>query len=234
MTPPISSTRRLVITRPIPVPSWPRDSCPRRLNDWNSCARFSGDIPGPVSLTLMRMRSGDFTVHSTMTAPPAWLYLMALESRLIRICFTRVRSASTKQGLFQLEKTHGNAVLLRLRLDHGLAIEHGVAERHGFQRQLQFAGLDHGEIEDLVDQVQQVPPRLENLAGAFLLSERLRRGVGFHQLCESEDRIERRAQLMAHVGKEIRFRPVGLFRNGPGVVQFHFDLLARGIVGADQ
>ena len=39
---------------------------------------------------------------------------------------------------------------------------------------------------------------------------------------------------MAHIGKEIRFRPVGFLRDGHGVVQFRFDLLARGVVGADQ
>ena len=71
MTPPISSTSRLLTTRPMPVPSSPLASCPRRLNGWKSCASCSGASPAPVSLTLMRMRSGVLTVHSTSTVPSA-------------------------------------------------------------------------------------------------------------------------------------------------------------------
>ena len=48
---------------------------------------------------------------------------------------------------------------------------------------------------------------------------RRRRGVGLHELGETEDRIERRAQLMAHAGKEIRFREIGFFRRGLGSLQ---------------
>jgi hypothetical protein len=34
--------------------------------------------------------------------------------------------------------------------------------------------------------------------------------------------------------RKVRFREVGLFAHGHGVVQLQFDLLAHGIVGADQ
>ena len=47
---------------------------------------------------LMRMRSGVLAVHSTVTVPCSRLYLIALESRLITTCFTRVRSAWTNQA----------------------------------------------------------------------------------------------------------------------------------------
>ena len=67
-----------------------------------------------------------------------------------------------------------------------------------------------------------------------LLGGRRRRRAGLHQLREAEDRVERRAQLVAHAGQEIRFREVGLFRGGHGLVQLRFDALAHGIVGADQ
>ena len=96
MTPPINSTSRLDTTRPMPVPSSAFASCPRRLNGWNSCASCSGVKPAPVSVTLMRMRPGALAMQSTTTVPSALLYLIALESRLMRTCFTRVRSALTK------------------------------------------------------------------------------------------------------------------------------------------
>jgi hypothetical protein len=51
-------------------------------------------------------------------------------------------------------------------------------ERYPFLRQRQLAGLDQREIEDFVDQLQQVPPRLENLIDASLLGGRWRRRTG--------------------------------------------------------
>ena len=47
----------------------------------------------------MRIESGGLGTHSTTTAPAALLYLMALNSRLISTCLTRVRSALTKYGV---------------------------------------------------------------------------------------------------------------------------------------
>ena len=72
MTPSISSASRLVTTSPMPVPATLAASCPRRLNGWNSCASFSGDNPAPVSLTLMRMRSGSLVdaVHDDRSLLP--------------------------------------------------------------------------------------------------------------------------------------------------------------------
>ena len=98
MTPPISSTRRLLITRPMPVPWTAPRSCPRRLNGWKSWEIFSAVNPAPVSLTLSRIRSGPRGTHSRTTVPPGWLYFTALERRFRRTCFNRVRSARTKQG----------------------------------------------------------------------------------------------------------------------------------------
>ncbi len=102
IAPPISSTSRLVTTRPMPVPSSPPASCPRRLKGWKSCASFSGGSPAPVSVMLTRMRPGArLGAAHHRPCPARRLYLIALESRLIRTCFTRVRSASTKQGIVE-------------------------------------------------------------------------------------------------------------------------------------
>ena len=54
------------------------------------------------------------------------------------------------------------------------------------------------------------------------------------QLREAEDRVERRAQFMAHAGEEVGLRAIGLLRRGHRLVQLRFDALAHGIVGADQ
>jgi len=85
----------------------------------------------------------------------------------------------------------------------------------------------NARIEDFVDQVQQVPAGLENLVDAALLE-----GVGCGRRNRSvgQSRESRRggvAQLVAHAGKEFRFREVGLFSRRTWLAQFHFDLLAR-------
>ena len=72
-------------------------------------------------------------------------------------------------------KAHADAAFLCLRFDHGLAIEQHFGQRHGFQRQRQLAGLDQRKIEDFVNQLQQVPSRLENLVDAGLLGGRRQR-----------------------------------------------------------
>ena len=60
-----------------------------------------------------------------------------------------------------------------------------------------------------------------------LLGGRRQRGGRLHQLGETEDRIERAAQLMAHAGEEIRFREVGFLRRGLGALQLDVLFLQR-------
>ena len=71
--------------------------------------------------------------------------------------------------------------------------------------ELELAGLDLGEVEHLVDETEQVG------AGAMHALQRLlrlfraeARRVGDHHLGEPDDGIERRAQLVAHAGEELR------------------------------
>ena len=71
------SVRPAACSPPGRCPCLPRAplSCPSRLNGWKSCASFSGGNPAPVSLTLMRMRSGALAAHSTTTVPLALVVL---------------------------------------------------------------------------------------------------------------------------------------------------------------
>ena len=68
-----------------------------------------------------------------------------------------------------------DAAFLRLRFDHGLTFEHDFGQRHRFSRQRQLAGLDHREIEDFVNQIQQIPSCFENLVQPYRLRGRWRR-----------------------------------------------------------
>src|ERR1700693_4831299 len=70
---------------------------------------------------------------------------------------------------------------------------------------------------------------MKNLVNVCLLGWPRRRGVGLHQLCETEDRTEWSAQLMAHAGKKVRFREVGFFRRDLGSLQLDV-LILEGLV----
>ena len=76
--------------------------------------------------------------------------------------------------------------------------------------QLQPPGFDLRQVEDLVDEHEQVlavglDPLQEPQVGFFqVLLLVLQEDVG-----ETDDRVERRAQLMAHVGEELALGPVG-------------------------
>ena len=71
--------------------------------------------------------------------------------------------------------------------------------------ELELAGFDLGEVEHLVDEAEQV------VAGAVHALERLLRFFGAearrmadHHLGQSDDGVERGAQLVAHAGEELR------------------------------
>ena len=89
-------------------------------------------------------------------------------------------------------------------LDQGLDVDRLDEDIH-------LPGLDLRQVEDVVDQPQQVP------AGAFDLLQVVDRrlvvlvgGVLLQDLAVADDRVERRAQLVGHVGEEARFGLVGL------------------------
>ena len=85
---------------------------------------------------------------------------------------------------------------------------------------IQLAGLDFAQVEDVVDQPQQVLPRALNFFHIVALLGIQR--CAQHQMAHADDRIHRRADFMAHIGQKIRLqlrRALGL---GPGNLQFLF------------
>src|SRR5205814_10635810 len=100
-------------------------------------------------------------------------------------------------------------LLLRAHLDD---VYDALQEAREVQRQrvqLELAGLDLREVEDVVDQRQQVlPALLDGRQAAGLLGREV--AVPLQQLRIAEDRVERRAQLVAHAGQELALRAAGL------------------------
>ncbi len=67
------------------------------------------------------------------------------------------------------------------------------------------SGLDFGKIEDVVDQAKQICPGSVNGARELgLLFVEVTLLVIGQELRQDEQRVERRAQFMAHVGEEFR------------------------------
>ena len=163
MVPPISSTSRLVTTRPMPVPSSALASLPRRLNGWNSCASCSGASPAPVSRTLMRIEARGTQRALDDHRASRLVVLDCVEQQVDQDLLDPGPVGLDEVGDLEARKRHADAALLRLRLDHGPALEHDLGQRHRLARQRQLARLDQREVEDFVDQLQQVPAGLEDL-----------------------------------------------------------------------
>ena len=101
IVPPISSARRLLMARPSPVPPYLRVvEASAWLNFWKSLPIPSAESPMPVSRTA-KVSSAvlPVTVAVTVsTTSPRSVNLMALASRLSRICRSRVTSPLTAGG----------------------------------------------------------------------------------------------------------------------------------------
>src|SRR5207249_8253256 len=76
----------------------------------------------------------------------------------------------------------------------------GVFNQNRLERELETAGLDSRNVEDLVDQVQKVPAGAQNMTDAVLLDGG--RFLSFQKLTEAKNRVQRRAQLVAHPRQE--------------------------------
>ena len=126
---------------------------------------------------------------------------------------------------------HANR-LLDVGVDHQMLVV--GATRHHAQRfgerlgqierlhvELHPSGLDLGHVEDVVDDFQQIVAAGENVVAVFLIFLRaeLAEHAAFHDLGETDDGVERRAQLVTHIGQELGFGLVGLLGAGlfPGV-----------------
>ena len=81
----------------------------------------------------------------------------------------------------------GDAPLRRQRPDQCDDVLHDVGDSDRFGRERQVPRLDAGEIEDLIDQIQQVRAAFEDMQDAVVL--RRVQPVRLEQLREPEDRI---------------------------------------------
>ncbi len=80
-----------------------------------------------------------------------------------------------------------------------------IREEHLLGIDRHRAGLDLGQVENVADEIEQVGAGAVNGAGEFdLLGAQIAFRIVGELLAEDQDRIERRAQLVRHVGQEFR------------------------------
>ncbi len=103
MRPPISSTSRLQIARPSPVPPYlravERSACWNTLNSRSAC---SGVTPMPVSRTENASSTWSSlreTTRAPITTSPTDVNLIALPTRLLSTCVSRNASPTRRGGM---------------------------------------------------------------------------------------------------------------------------------------
>ena len=99
---------------------------------------------------------------------------------------------------------HGQSLLVDPRRDEPHDVGEERVEIERLERERGAAGLDLRHVENVVDNVEQIAPALADVPAVFEIfgvAERAEH-AGLHHFGKSDDGIERRAQLVAHVGEE--------------------------------
>ena len=92
----------------------------------------------------------------------------------------------------------------------------------------QFTGLDLGQVENVVEDAQQGFTRGADVGNHVALIRGQR--FPFQQLRHAEYAVHRRADLMAHVGQELRLGDARRLRGISRLPEFQFTALALGNV----
>src|SRR5664279_4181716 len=163
-------------------------------------------MPTPVSTTAISTACSSRRARS-VTLPPAGVNLTAFESRLMTICLTFLTSAT--QSPTPSSTSSESASPCRLVRERRAVVEQHRQVDAG-EVELHAAGLDLRQVEDVVDQREQVVARGVDVEQVLeLLVVDLAEHLLAQHLREADDRVERRAQLVRHVGEELRLMLVG-------------------------
>ena len=178
---------------------------------------FSGSMPIPVSETdsastpRARRKEACSGLHpacasrARTSTRPCSVNLKAFESRFFRTCWSRLPSVLNAAGqpavdLDAEREPLGLGDVPERALERVGEVREGqLARLHGHR-----ARLDLGEVEDVVDQREQVPARgQDRLRELHLAIGQVALGVLGQPVGEDQQAVERRAQLVGHVGQEL-------------------------------
>ena len=145
--------------------------------------------------------------RSRSCTPPCSVNLKAFESRFFSTCCRRFES------VLMLRSSLGSICTLKPRLRFSASWRNGrmtmsceIAEEDVLGLDRDGAGFDLRQVEDVADQVEEVDAGAVDGAGELdLLRREVAVGVVGELLAEDQDAVQRRAQLVRHVGEELGF-----------------------------
>ena len=89
-------------------------------------------------------------------------------------------------------------------------MEHGVGRTfYGFDGQR--SGFNAGQIQQIIEQAMQMIAVAQHALQMSMLIGQQRSIAAEEQFCETENRADRSADFVAHMGEEIALRPAGTF-----------------------
>ena len=213
ISPPSSRAISRLIARPRPVPPYLRLVVPSACWKASKMMRcLSSAMPMPVSVTESAIQSRPGAQRRALGgADPerdAALFgeLEGVREQVAQHLLQplRVGAHGRRQGAVDLDQEVELALLGDLP-EGALHVVAEVAEADLGDLEADRAGLDLGEVEDVVDEGEEVRAggvdRLGELA--LLVREVAFRVLG-QELRQDQQRVQRRAQLVAHVGEELR------------------------------
>ncbi len=167
----------------------------------------------PVSVTAMEISPTGAWCSRRMPTEPSGVNFRAFESRLMTICLTFWRSVSITGRSGERSRVTARRVPGDHRLDLGHHLVDQLGEEDALDLDGHLAGLDAGDVQQVVDHRQQV-------AGVGVDARQLVRLGGVdgardafeHQVRVAHDGVERCAQLVGDVGEELRLEGRGLLQ----------------------
>jgi hypothetical protein len=124
---------------------------------------------------------------------------------------------------------------MRALADHAQRFGDDALHGDDLAREFELAGLDLRHVEDIVDDRQQMQPArmdIVDVAQIFSIAHRPEEFAA-NNVGKADDRVERRAQLVAHFGEEIALRAVGELGGLAGLGHLLLRRPALGDVGIE-
>ena len=222
--PPWASARCRTIARPSPLP--PRGSCPSRL----PCAAAVDLVEALEDACLVSGRDADAVVgdgepDAARRAVPADAHLAAAGGCTSRALWARLsrawprRDGSARGAQCLADRPASAAARPRCGAapppaDRSATSATSVPGSHGLEVQLRLARLDHGQVQQLVDQLRQVIDLALDLVREVARGLRIVDRATGQRLGQQLDRGERRSQLVADVGDEVPPYPLDPTQRG--------------------
>ena len=176
-------------------------------------------MPIPVSLTskaIHRVRPARRMRNDT---PPRSVNLSAFDRRFLSTCWSRVASVDIVAGSRRRRSPRAHPLVPRHRSKDVGELVRQPPDRDLLGADIQLPRFDLRQIEDVVDEDQEIIAGRINRFGKFdLLAVEVPLGIVGQHLGQDQRAVERRAQLVRHVGQEL-----GLVGAGP----LQFRLRAR-------